>query len=62
MAWPEAEKRLAGSLLMSFERQGRGAVVLFAQEPDFRLFWRGTAPLLLNAALYGPSLTRGGGF
>ncbi len=62
MAWPEAEKRLAGSLLVSFERQGRGAVVLFAQEPDFRLFWRGAAPLFLNAALYGPSLTRGGGF
>ncbi len=60
MAWPEAEKRLAGSLLASFERQGRGAVVLFAQEPDFRLFWRGTAPLFLNATLYGPSLTRRG--
>ncbi len=59
MAWPEAEKRLAGSLLVSFERQGRGVVVLFAQEPDFRLFWRGTAPLFLNAALYGPSLTQG---
>lgn len=59
MAWPEAEARLKGSLLVSVERAGRGAVVLFAQEPDFRLFWRGTAPLFLNAVLYGPSYLGG---
>ncbi len=56
VAWPEAEERLAGSLLVSLEPTGRGAVVLFAQEPDFRLFWRGTAPLFLNSVLYLPSL------
>ena len=60
VAWPEAEERLAGSLLVSLEPTGRGAVVLFAHEPDFRLFWRGTAPLFLNAVLYLPSLTGGG--
>ena len=54
VAWPEAVERLSGSLLASVERQGRGQVVLFAQEPDFRLFWRGTAPLFLNAVIYGP--------
>lgn len=62
VAWPEAEERLAGSLLVSIERQGQGAVVLFAQDPDFRLFWRGTAPLFLNAVLYGPTLLGGGGY
>lgn len=62
MAWPEAEARLEGSLLVSLERVGRGAVVLFAQDPDFRLFWRGTAPLFLNAVLYGPTLVGGGGY
>jgi len=60
VAWPEAVERLSGSLLTSVERQGRGMVVLFAQEPDFRLFWRGTAPLFLNAVVYGPTLTGGG--
>jgi hypothetical protein len=54
-AWPEAKRRLAGSLLVSFESRGTGSVVLFAQDPDFRLFWRGTTPLLLNAVLYGTS-------
>ncbi len=59
-AFPEAEQRLSGSLLVSAEKHGRGSVVLFAQEPSYRLFWRGTMPLLLNAALYGQSLGFGG--
>lgn len=54
-AWPEATERLAGSLLTSVERQGDGQVVLFAQDPAFRLFWRGTMPLFLNAVMFGPS-------
>ena len=54
-AWPEAEERLAGSLLVGTESRGRGSVVLFAQDPAYRLFWRATMPILLNAVLYGPS-------
>jgi hypothetical protein len=59
-AWPEARQRLAGSLLVGVESRGSGSIVLFLQEPDFRLFWRGTEPLLLNAVLWGPSLGLGG--
>jgi hypothetical protein len=55
-AWPEAKQRLAGSLLVGAEARGSGSVVLFVQEPDFRLFWRGTMPLLLNAVMYGHAL------
>jgi len=54
-AWPEAEERLAGSLLVGMEQRGLGSVVLFAQNPAFRLFWRATTPIFLNAVLYGPS-------
>jgi zinc carboxypeptidase len=54
-AFPEAEQRLAGSLLVGVENRGRGSVVLFAQNPAFRLFWRATTPIFLNALLYGPS-------
>lgn len=54
-AWPEARERLAGCLLVATETSGDGRLVLFAQDPAFRLFWRGTAPLLLNAVLYGPT-------
>ncbi|HXT50114.1 MAG TPA: M14 family zinc carboxypeptidase [Thermoanaerobaculia bacterium] len=56
VAWPEAKQVLPGTLLMSAESHGKGKVVVFTQDPAFRLFWRGTMPLLLNAVLYGPSL------
>jgi Zinc carboxypeptidase len=59
-AWPEARQRLAGSLLVGVEQRGSGSVVLFLQEPAFRMFWRGTMPLLLNAVMYGPSISFGG--
>lgn len=59
--WPEAEERLAGSLLVGMERKGRGLVVTFGQEPNFRLFWRGTSTIFLNAVIFGPSLTSGRG-
>lgn len=55
-AWPESRRRLEGSLLVATEAAGSGRVVLFAQEPGFRLFWRGTMPLFLNAVMFGPSL------
>lgn len=54
-AWPESMERLAGSAWMVVENVGEGRVITFAGEPSFRLFWRGTLPLLLNAALYSPS-------
>ena len=56
VAWPEARAQLAGAVVMATERQGRGRVIVFTQDPAFRLFWRGTMPLLLNAVLFGPSL------
>jgi hypothetical protein len=61
-AWPEAEQRLAGSLLVGNEARGKGSVVLFVQDPDYRLFWRATMPIFLNAVLYGPSVRLGGGY
>jgi hypothetical protein len=61
-AWPEAAERLAGSLLVGSEQRGKGSVVLFVQDPDYRLFWRATMPIFLNAVLLGPSTGLGGGF
>jgi len=59
-AFPEAEERLAGSLLVGAENRGKGSVILFAHDPAFRLFWQATTPILLNAILYGPSAGLGG--
>jgi hypothetical protein len=56
VAWSEAREQLPGALLVAAEEHGDGQVVVFTQDPAFRLFWRGTMPLLLNALMYGPSI------
>ena len=58
VAWPESIDRVKGSVYMVAEPYGRGQVITFADEPHYRLFWRGTLPLFLNAVLYGPSFPR----
>jgi hypothetical protein len=58
VAWPESLDRLKGSVYLVSEPVGRGQVITFADDPDFRLFWRGTLPLFLTAVLYGPSFPR----
>jgi hypothetical protein len=40
------------------EQYGRGVVLTFADEPNYRLFWRGTMPLFMNAVLYSPTFLR----
>ncbi|MGZ8867378.1 MAG: M14 family zinc carboxypeptidase, partial [Thermoanaerobaculia bacterium] len=58
VAWPESIDRIAGSAYLIAEPVGRGSIITFADEPHFRLFWRGTLPLFLNAVLYSPSFPR----
>ena len=53
--WPEVPARLAGSPYLWTERVGRGRVIAFAGDPNFRAMWRGLLPLFANAALLGPS-------
>ena len=58
VAWPESIERIAGSVYLVAEPVGRGSVITFADDPHYRLFWRGTLPLFLNAVLYSPSFPR----
>jgi hypothetical protein len=52
--WPgNTERLLKGTVWAASERVGRGHAVLFAADPLFRAFWRGTARLLTNAILFG---------
>ena len=54
-AWPNnTERLLAGTAWAVVENVGQGKVILFADNPLFRAFWRGTAGLFLNALLFGP--------
>lgn len=58
VAWPESIDRIKGSVYVASEKFGRGQVITFADDPHFRLFWRGTLPMFLNAVVYGPSFPR----
>jgi hypothetical protein len=58
VAWPESLDRLRGAPYMVREQYGKGVVITFADEPNYRLFWRGTLPLFMNAVLYSPSFPR----
>jgi hypothetical protein len=58
VAWEESLARFRGSVYVVSEPFGRGQVITFADDPHFRLFWRGTLPIFLNAVLYSPSFPR----
>ncbi|RMH23206.1 MAG: hypothetical protein D6696_01295 [Acidobacteria bacterium] len=53
--WPESLERLRGAVLVYDERRGRGRIVAFAEEPNFRAYFRGADRLFLNAVVLGPS-------
>jgi hypothetical protein len=55
--WPEARKALAKSLYLWQERMGRGQVILFADDPNFRATQLSTMRLFCNAVLLGPSFS-----
>ncbi len=52
--WPEnTEKHLKNSVWAAVESSGNGSVILFAENPVYRGFWRGPSRLLTNAVLFG---------
>jgi hypothetical protein len=40
---------------------GRGKVITFADNPNFRAFWYGTNKLFMNALFFGSAVSRGAG-
>jgi len=54
--WPETERRLKDTSYAVDEPTGNGHVIMIEGSPAFRLFWRSTERLLLNAVIYGPTL------
>jgi hypothetical protein len=53
--WPEVPARVAGTPYLWTESVGRGRVIGFAADPNFRDMWRGLLPLFANAVFLGPS-------
>lgn len=50
-----SERLLKGSTLITQERVGGGNLVMFANEPMFRAWWRALDRIVLNAMLLGTS-------
>jgi len=50
---PENEERLRGTASVLADAPGRGSVVLFLDNPNYRGFWYGTNRLFLNALFFG---------
>src|SRR5262249_50350483 len=46
---PENQKKIGYSGYLIKERLGRGSVILYADDPNFRSFWEGTTRLFLNS-------------
>ncbi len=56
LLWPEAAGRWAMTAFVTRESKGRGQVILFAEDPNFRGYFRGTARLFGNAVVLGPGM------
>lgn len=52
--WDETERWLAGSVYLADVPLGKGHVILFADDPTFRAYWRGLDRLFLSSLLIAP--------
>ena len=54
--WPDnTERLLRGTAYVMEEPTGRGHVVLYAEDPNFRAIWRSTTRLFFNSFLFQPT-------
>ncbi len=56
--WPEVQNAMARTLFAWVEPAGRGNVILFAEDPNFRATQMSTLRMFFNAVFLGPSFTR----
>jgi len=56
LVWPEAAQRIANSAYLTRERVGKGQIILFSGQPNFRGSTLGTNRFWLNAVVYGAGL------
>ena len=51
-----SEELLRGTAYLIDEPTGRGHVILFAEDPNFRFLWRTSQQMFMNSVLLAPSL------
>ncbi|MDR1645634.1 MAG: peptidase M14 [Tannerellaceae bacterium] len=49
-------QRIAGSPAVVTESYGKGRVIVFADDPNFRMYWYGMSKVFMNAVLFGQLL------
>jgi len=54
LLWPEARERWSETVWAAREGLGKGQLILFATQPNFRAYFHGGERILLNALLLGP--------
>lgn len=52
--WEPAQQQIAGKAYLMYQPHGRGHVVAFAEDPNYRAFCDGLNLLFLNALFFGP--------
>jgi hypothetical protein len=55
IVWEEARPQLASKAFLMHQRLGRGQLVAFAEDPNYRAYAEATQLLFINAVLLGPS-------
>ncbi len=55
LMWPEAKLQLGNKPFLIAQPRGRGHVIAFAEDPNFRAFMEGTQLLFINSILLGPA-------
>jgi len=54
--WEDTEEILSDKLYLADVPVGKGHVILFANDPTFRAFWRGLDRLFLSCILFAPAM------
>ncbi len=54
IAWEEARPQLAGKAFLIHQPVGRGQIIGFAEDPNYRAYTEATSLLFMNAVLLGP--------
>jgi hypothetical protein len=55
LMWPEAKAQLGNKPFLIAQPRGRGHVIAFVEDPNFRAFMEGTQLLFINSILLGPA-------
>lgn len=53
--WQESIDLLAGTECLVEEPRGRGRVILFAEDPNFRGYWESLNRMFHNSVVFSPS-------